>query len=127
MHRSGRSRWRSTSTSEANPQREIDRSRRAGAFQVIRVRAGDLGRGIGRTDVTSRIGEAGVIEGIGEYSLELYLQALMNREIFQQGQVDVLHRRPLQDIDSGVTKPSDAGWVVADRVAIGTTRDFKSS
>src|ERR1700738_4993589 len=125
MLKLGRSQWRSSSTSEANPQREVDGSRGAGAFQVIGVRARDLGSGIGRTDVAPRIGEVGMIERIGEDSLELHLQALMHREVLQQRQVDVLHRRSLQDIDSGVSKSSDAGRIGADRVAIGTPRYFK--
>ena len=73
----------STCELEANPQREVDGSRGAGAFQIVRVYARDLGRRIRRTDIASRIGEAGVIEGIGENSLELHLQALMHREVLQ--------------------------------------------
>src|SRR5207244_2554334 len=65
------------------------------------------------------------IERVRKDGLKLHHEALVKMEILHERQVDILHRRTLQDIDSRVSEPSDACRVVADRIIVGATGDLE--
>jgi hypothetical protein len=109
-------------TSELQSQGEVDRSRRTRSFQVIRMRARDLRRRSRRADIPARVSETRVIECIRKNSLELQSRTLPDMECFHQGQIDVLHRRPHQDVVPRIAESANVGRIRADWIAGWATR-----
>ena len=62
-----------------------------------------------------------MVESVRESGLEPQRAALSEPELLHQSQVDVLHRRSLQDVDARVAEPADVIGTVANRVVVRAT------